>query len=172
MLLRGLPIERYTEDELRIVYWGLGLHLGTPRYQNPDGELIGDVRDENRLYGSVREAAPTGEARSSRNKARSAGPCASTPTGSTSWRSCASAPPGRGPEPGGQLGGDPRRILVRRPDLLEVLYRPTTTAARARKRREKRRLSEPDLRAEGRAVHQPVLAIVRRVGAALPGVPC
>jgi len=45
----------YGEDELRIVYWGLGLHLGTPRFQNAQGELIGDVRDENRLYGTVHE---------------------------------------------------------------------------------------------------------------------
>jgi hypothetical protein len=74
VLLRRLPTERYDEDELRVIYWGLGLHLGTPRYQNPDGELIGDVRDENRLYGAVREAIPAGELRSSRNKARSAGP--------------------------------------------------------------------------------------------------
>jgi hypothetical protein len=74
VLLRRVPVERYTEDELRTIYWGLGLHLGTPRYQNPNGELIGDVRDENRLYGAVREAVPGGEARSSRNKARSAGP--------------------------------------------------------------------------------------------------
>ena len=74
VLLRRIPVERYTEDELRIIYWGLGLHTGTPRYQNPKGELIGDVRDENRLYGAVREAVTPGEVRSSRNKARSAGP--------------------------------------------------------------------------------------------------
>jgi len=74
VMLRRIPVERYTEDELRIIYWGLGLHTGTPRYQNPKGELIGDVRDENRLYGAVREAVATGEVRSSRNKARSAGP--------------------------------------------------------------------------------------------------
>ncbi len=76
VLLRRLPVERYTEDELRIVYWGLGLHLGTPRHQNAQGELIGDVRDENRLYGAVREVDPAraGEPRTSRNKARSAGP--------------------------------------------------------------------------------------------------
>ena len=76
VLLRGLPVERYTEAELRILYWGIGLHLGTPRYQNAQGELIGDVRDENRLYGSVREldAAGSGEPRTSRSKARSAGP--------------------------------------------------------------------------------------------------
>ena len=76
VLLRGIPVERYGEDELRIVYWGLGLHLGTPRLQNAHGELIGDVRDENRLYGTVREVDPAraGEPRTSRNKARSAGP--------------------------------------------------------------------------------------------------
>jgi hypothetical protein len=76
VLLRRIPVERYTEDELRIIYWGLGLHLGTPRYQNALGELIGDVRDENRLYGGVREVNPmqAGEPRTSRNKARSAGP--------------------------------------------------------------------------------------------------
>jgi alpha-ketoglutarate-dependent taurine dioxygenase len=76
VLLRRIPVERYHEDELRIIYWGLGLHLGTPRYQNGDGELIGDVRDENRLYGTVREvnAMQAGEPRTSRNKARSAGP--------------------------------------------------------------------------------------------------
>jgi Taurine catabolism dioxygenase TauD, TfdA family len=76
VLLRGIPVERYGEDELRIVYWGLGLHLGTPRFQNAQGELIGDVRDENRFYGTVREVDPAraGEPRTSRSKARSAGP--------------------------------------------------------------------------------------------------
>jgi hypothetical protein len=76
VLLRRIPVERYGEDELRIVYWGLGLHLGTPRFQNAQGELIGDVRDENRLYGTVREVDPAraGEPPTSRNKARSAGP--------------------------------------------------------------------------------------------------
>src|SRR5262245_50404655 len=29
VLLRGLPVERYTEDELRQLYWGIGVHLGT-----------------------------------------------------------------------------------------------------------------------------------------------
>jgi Taurine catabolism dioxygenase TauD, TfdA family len=76
VLLRRIPVERYREDELRILYWGLGQHLGTPRYQNAQGELIGDVRDENRLYGGVHEVDPArpGEPRTSRNKARSAGP--------------------------------------------------------------------------------------------------
>jgi len=75
VLFRGLPVARYTDDELKTLYWGLGAHVGSHRYQNAMGELIGEVRDENRVYGEVREPSmdPT-LGRSSRNKARSAGP--------------------------------------------------------------------------------------------------
>ena len=75
VLLRGLPVDRYTDEELKTLYWGLGAHLGWQRYQNAMGELIGEVRDENRRYGEVKEPSmdPT-LGRSSRNKARSAGP--------------------------------------------------------------------------------------------------
>jgi hypothetical protein len=75
VLLRGIPVDRYTPDELKNLYWGLGAHLGHARWQNSRGELIGEVRDENRLYGEVREPSmdPT-LGRSSRSKARSSGP--------------------------------------------------------------------------------------------------
>src|SRR5262249_2084661 len=53
VLLRGLPVTRYTDDELRLIWWGLGTHLGAAVYQNAHGELIGEVRDELRLYGEV-----------------------------------------------------------------------------------------------------------------------
>lgn len=43
VLLRGLPVERYTPAELDILYFGLGLHLGTPVRQNPKGELLAVV---------------------------------------------------------------------------------------------------------------------------------
>ena len=42
-LLRGLPVERYSEDDLRAIYFGIGLHLGTPVGQNPQGDLLGTV---------------------------------------------------------------------------------------------------------------------------------
>jgi hypothetical protein len=75
ILLRGLPVDRYTDEELKNLYWGLGAHLGWPRYQNATGELIGEVRDENRRYGEVREPSmDPALGRSSRSKARSAGP--------------------------------------------------------------------------------------------------
>ena len=42
-LLRGLPVERYTEEELRAIYFGIGSHLGKPVGQNPQGDLLGTV---------------------------------------------------------------------------------------------------------------------------------
>ena len=45
LLLRGLPVERYSEDELNAVYYGIGLHLGVPVCQNPRGDLLGEVMD-------------------------------------------------------------------------------------------------------------------------------
>lgn len=44
-LLRGIPVENYTKDDLRFIYWGLGLHLGTAVSQSKRGDVLGDVRD-------------------------------------------------------------------------------------------------------------------------------
>ena len=77
VLLRGLPVARYREDELRRLYWGIGTHLGTALYQNAHGELIGEVRDELRAYGAVSQPdveQPAGAPVTSRYKARSSGP--------------------------------------------------------------------------------------------------
>jgi len=75
VLVRGLPIARYTEDEIRTIWWGIGTHIGAAVFQNAHGELIGEVRDETRLYGEVLQpAVPQGEGLTSRAKSRSAGP--------------------------------------------------------------------------------------------------
>src|SRR5215475_6202112 len=77
VLLRGLSVARYTEDELRQLYWGIGMHLGTARNQNAHGELIGEVRDELRAYGAVNQPGVVqepGDPVTSRYKARSSGP--------------------------------------------------------------------------------------------------
>ena len=76
-LVRGLPVARYSDDELRIVIWGIGAHLGTAMPQSSFGEMIGEVRDEIRAYGKVRGPdGVTGDAShpSSRARARSSGP--------------------------------------------------------------------------------------------------
>ena len=46
MLLRGFPRARYSDADCELVYWGLGIHLGTPVSQNARGHLLGHVRDE------------------------------------------------------------------------------------------------------------------------------
>jgi hypothetical protein len=50
MLLRGIPRGRYTDEECELIYWGLGVHLGTPVSQNARGHLVGHVRDEGRIH--------------------------------------------------------------------------------------------------------------------------
>ena len=44
-LIRGLDAGRYDEQTLKTLYWGIGVHLGTPIVQNARGELIAHVRD-------------------------------------------------------------------------------------------------------------------------------
>ncbi|HMK67386.1 MAG TPA: TauD/TfdA family dioxygenase, partial [Stellaceae bacterium] len=55
--LRGLPVARYSEDQLRKLYFGIGANLGTPVYQNRRGELMRFIRDEGgdvgKRYGQI-----------------------------------------------------------------------------------------------------------------------
>ena len=44
--IRGLPVERYSDEDLTLLYWGIGLHLGEPWPQNKHGHLMGDVTDQ------------------------------------------------------------------------------------------------------------------------------
>jgi Taurine catabolism dioxygenase TauD, TfdA family len=120
--LRGLPVERYGEDDLRRIFWGIGCHLGTALYQNARGEIMGEVRDE------TRDAEPsfldhgTGRVKSSRARARSAGPLRfHTDRCDVIALLCAR---------NAKAGGDSKlassvtiynEILRRRPDLIEVM---------------------------------------------------
>lgn len=45
-LLRGVPVERYGKERASWIYWGVGMHLGTPWPQNAKGHLLGDVTDQ------------------------------------------------------------------------------------------------------------------------------
>src|SRR6478736_1832651 len=72
--LRGLPVERYTDDDIRQIFWGLGSHLGTALYQNARGEIMGEVRDETKLPDKTYAQSDAGKVVSSRARARSTGP--------------------------------------------------------------------------------------------------
>ncbi|HLI13845.1 MAG TPA: TauD/TfdA family dioxygenase [Alphaproteobacteria bacterium] len=53
VVLRGLPVERYSDEEVGLIFWGLGRHLGVPVAQNPQGDLLGHVFDHGRAYGQI-----------------------------------------------------------------------------------------------------------------------
>ncbi len=59
--LRGLPVARYSTDELKQIWFGLGCHLGRPVYQNRRGELMREIRDEGAgigaKYGQMKDDA-------------------------------------------------------------------------------------------------------------------
>ncbi len=42
-LLRGLPVDQYTEREAMTIFFGLGTHLGNARSQNAKGHVLGHV---------------------------------------------------------------------------------------------------------------------------------
>lgn len=45
VLIRGIPVERYTIAEAATIYFGLGTWLGNARSQNAKGHVLGHVRD-------------------------------------------------------------------------------------------------------------------------------
>ena len=53
VVLRGLPIARYTDEEVGWIFYGMGTHLGAPLGQNPRGDLLGHVYDQGRPYGQI-----------------------------------------------------------------------------------------------------------------------
>ncbi len=60
VLIRGLPVDRYTIEESAMAYFGIGSYLGWAIPQNAKGHVLGHVRDigldpdnpEHRLYGT------------------------------------------------------------------------------------------------------------------------
>ena len=120
--LRGIEVGRYSEDELRQIFWGIGRHLGTAIYQNARGEIMGEVRDETKLASKSFDETAEGRVASARARSRSTGPLR--------WHTdrcdviallCA-----RNAQAGGvsKLASIPaihNEILRRRPDLLDLL---------------------------------------------------
>jgi alpha-ketoglutarate-dependent taurine dioxygenase len=52
-LLKGFPVGRWSEEDAKLAYWGMGLHTGVARTQNPASQYMNDVRDEGAEYKAV-----------------------------------------------------------------------------------------------------------------------
>lgn len=46
VLIRGVPVAEWTERQAETFFWCLGHHFGMPGAQNPEGDLLGHVRDQ------------------------------------------------------------------------------------------------------------------------------
>lgn len=49
-LVKGFPTDDWTEEEMRVAYWGMGLYMGVGRTQNRASEVINDVRNAGGSY--------------------------------------------------------------------------------------------------------------------------
>jgi hypothetical protein len=44
--IRALESDKYSDEDLTMLYWGIGIHLGDPWPQNHYGHVMGDVTDQ------------------------------------------------------------------------------------------------------------------------------
>ncbi len=51
LLIQGLP-QSLTDEQIRTIFWGIGVHMGHPISQNSYGEMLGEVLDEGVKMGS------------------------------------------------------------------------------------------------------------------------
>lgn len=51
VLLRGIRLPDYSRDEARVLFWGIGRHVGEPVTQNPQGALLHEIEDLGNDYG-------------------------------------------------------------------------------------------------------------------------
>jgi hypothetical protein len=58
VVMRGFPVDKYTAEEMRTVYWGIGAHFGIGCSQSADGDYLGhvtNVEKASRGYTTARE---------------------------------------------------------------------------------------------------------------------
>ncbi|MFC9618780.1 TauD/TfdA family dioxygenase [Streptomyces sp. NPDC056930] len=48
VLVKRIPVERYSQAEVSTIFWGMGRHLGVPVSQNASGHMLGHSRDTGR----------------------------------------------------------------------------------------------------------------------------
>lgn len=129
--IEGLPIARYNDEEIRLLWFGLGCHLGHPRFQDSRGQLMREIKDEGGDLGSRHGRIVTGDVDDAflSSKARTYGP------GKLRFHTDRCDVVGLLCLGQAKAGGLSRiassiavhnAILDERPDLLALLYRPYT----------------------------------------------
>lgn len=131
VLMSGLPVERYDEADRRRLWWGMGVHLGTPVHQDFQGQLMRDITDAHEdtdgRYGHRLKARDGADFVSSKARTLSNGQLRfHTDRSDVVALFCVHAARAGGESRVASIAGVHDTILERRPDLLDRLYRPFT----------------------------------------------
>jgi len=54
VLVRGFPLQRYSAEEIELIYWGIGTHMGIGVSQSVLGDRLGHVTDHSRQDSNAR----------------------------------------------------------------------------------------------------------------------
>ncbi|MEM7223499.1 MAG: TauD/TfdA family dioxygenase [Pseudomonadota bacterium] len=125
--LVGLPIDKYTADELKIIWYGLTSHLGSPVYQDCQGQLMREIRDEGGDLGARHGRLSSGgkDFLSSKARTYSAGALRfHTDRCDVVGLLAVGQAPSGGVSKVASSAAVHNAMLEQRPDLLELLYRP------------------------------------------------
>jgi Taurine catabolism dioxygenase TauD, TfdA family len=124
----GLPVERYDDADLRRIWYGIGLHLGTPVSQSRAGLRMKVIRDEGTAVGEVH-----GQLRDANGATFLSSAARTVSNGLLRFHTdrtdvvgllCAGQAEAGGLSKVASTVAVHNEILRRRPDLLELLYRP------------------------------------------------
>ncbi len=129
--IEGLPIARYSEEEIRLLWFGLGCHLGHPRFQDSHGQLMREIKDEGGDLGSRHGRIVVGDDGDAflSSKARTYGPGElrfHTDRCDVVGLLCLGQAKSGGLSQIASTIAVHNAILEQRPDLLDLLYRPYT----------------------------------------------
>jgi len=114
LLLRGLPIDDLSIDDCKLLFWGIGLQLGVPINQTRHWQLLAEVKD-------VGEKTGTGTSRAFRAPGPLRFHC---DLADVLALLCVRNAKWGGSSQIVSAAAIHNAMLARRPDLLELLYRP------------------------------------------------
>ena len=121
---------RYGDDDLTLLYWGIGLHLGEPWAQNKHGHVLGDVTDQGKTIDDpdrARQRARRHRARLPHRRVRPGRPA--LPAHGPHRRALLRGQRGGHPQPAGARAPGPGRRALR----ADALRHPGRAGRRARR---------------------------------------